>query len=208
MSQSERVLVVPTRVFREIGHFQGFCREVDRYVASLFSREHVSFRPRHEVEHDPSFKQLIPYVLFQHRDAAGRLSVFQYTRGTGQGEGRLHSKRSVGVGGHISSDDVPADGGNPYEEGLRRELAEEVVVDTPHTMRCVGLINDDQTPVGQVHLGVVHVVEVERPAVTAREADIVNAGFCPVETILSDLAGFETWSAICMEAIYRQAASL
>lgn len=202
MSLSEHVLVVPTQLFRELGYFQGFCREVDRYLPSLFSREHVSFRSRADVENDPGYKQLIPYVLFQYRDGDGRIFLFEYTRGTGQGEGRLHRKRSVGVGGHISADDVSAEGGNPYEEGMRRELAEEVVVDAPHVTRCVGLINDDETPVGQVHLGVVHLVEVERPAVAARESDIVDAGFRPVEEILADLDGFETWSAICIRALF------
>src|SRR6185295_2395022 len=101
-----------------------------------------------------------------HRDAEGVEHVFQYTRGKGQGEGRLHSKRSVGVGGHISTVDSETvesesrEAGNLYDEGLRRELAEEVNLDTRYTARCVGLINDDETPVGQVHLGVVHVFDV------------------------------------------------
>ena len=82
--------------------------------------------------------------------------MFQYTRGSGQGEGRLHRKRSVGIGGHISAVDVGADGsGNPYEEGMRRELDEEVSIDSPYASRCVGLINDDVSEVGRVHLGVV-----------------------------------------------------
>ena len=61
------------------------------------------------MEEDPSFKQLIPYMLFRHRSPPGPDMVFQYTRGTGMGEGRLHRKRSVGIGGHISADDVGAD---------------------------------------------------------------------------------------------------
>ena len=102
--QTERVLVVPTELFHRLGYFQGFARDVDRYLGELFDPRHISYRPRSEVEEDPSFKQLIPYVIFRHRDAQGRQTVFQYTRGTGQGEGRLHSKRSVGIGGHISAD--------------------------------------------------------------------------------------------------------
>ncbi len=149
--QSERVLVVPSELFRQIGYFQGFCREVERYLAVLFSPQHVGYRPRAEVEQDPGFKQLIPYVIFRHCDPQGRETVFQYTRGAGMGEGRLHRKRSVGIGGHISARDAAADGGNPYEEGMRREIEEEVAILTPYTARCVGLINDDQTEVGRVH---------------------------------------------------------
>ncbi|NLF07426.1 MAG: phosphoesterase, partial [Pirellulaceae bacterium] len=106
----ENVLVVPTEVFHRLGHFQGFSSEVDRYLDDLLRSEHTSYRPRDEVEKDPGYKQLIPYMIFRHVGADGRETVFQYTRGKGMGEGRLHHKRSVGIGGHISSIDA-ADGG-------------------------------------------------------------------------------------------------
>jgi predicted NUDIX family phosphoesterase len=155
------------------------------------------------MEQDPSYKQLIPYVIFQHVSSSGQPTVFQYRRGTGQGEKRLHSKRSVGVGGHISSDDLSsARDLHPYEEGMLRELAEEVQINSPYTERLVGLINDDATDVGRVHLGVVHVFDVEAPDVSPREADIVDTGFTAVQELLADLDGFESWSRICLEAIF------
>ena len=200
---TERVLVVPTEVFHRLGYFQGFSSEVDRYLDDLLSPEHVSYRPRREVEEDPGFKQLIPYVILFHRDVNGRETVFQYTRGTGQGEGRLHRKRSVGIGGHISTMDADARGsGNPYQQGMRRELDEEVIIGAPYTAQCVGLINDDQSEVGRVHLGVVHRFDLERPAVRPREDEIIQSGFRAVDEILSDLSGFETWSEICMRALF------
>ncbi len=204
--QTENVLVVPTRLFHELGHFQGFSTAVERYLDRLFAPEHTSYRPRHEVEEDPSFKQLIPYVIFRYRDPQGRVHVFQSTRGKGQGEGRLHSKQSVGIGGHISLDDSAA-GENAhataaYQEGMRRELAEEVAIDTPYVEHLAGLINDDESEVGKVHLGVVHVFDVERPAVRPLEADIIEAGFRPIEAILADTSRFETWSKFCLEALF------
>jgi predicted NUDIX family phosphoesterase len=200
--RTERVLVVPTRLLNDLGYFQGFSPDVERYLAELLGPRHTSYRPRDEVEQDPAFKQLIPYAIFQHRDAAGRLTVFQYTRGTGQGEGRLHSKRSVGIGGHISADDAPS-AAAAYDEGMRRELDEEVVISAPYTQRCVGLINDDQTEVGRVHLGVVHIFDIEQPAVRPRESEIIEAGFRPIGEILADLSRFESWSQICLRALYR-----
>jgi predicted NUDIX family phosphoesterase len=199
----ERILVVPTELFQRLGYFQGFSQEIDRYLGELFNPQNISFRPRPEMEHDPSFKQLIPYVLFRHCNAQGRQLVFQYTRGSGQGEARLHRKRSVGIGGHISAVDVGANGDrDPYREGMRRELEEEVSIDTPYFPRCVGLINDDVSEVGRVHLGVVHIFDVERPAVHPRESDITECGFRPVHEILADMEGFETWSQICMKALF------
>jgi predicted NUDIX family phosphoesterase len=200
--QTEQVLVVPTELFHRLGHFQGFSPETDRYLAELLSPENTTYRPRPDVEQDPSFKQLIPYVIFRHRDTAGRVALFQYTRGKGLGEARLHSKRSIGVGGHISANDRTSESAVPYSEGMRRELSEEVIVESPWTERCVGLINDDETPVGRVHLGVVHLVDVENPAVYPRENEIEDAGFHPVDEMLADPSRFETWSQICLRALF------
>ncbi len=201
-TQTEHVLVVPTALFHQLGHFQGFSSEIDRYLPELFSPEVTSYRPRPEVEIDPSFKQLIPYVVFCYTTPEGQRQVFQYTRGKGQGEGRLHSKRSVGIGGHISADDDRA-GLTAYNEGMRRELDEEVEILTPYQERCVGLINDDQTEVGRVHLGVVHLCEVQSPNVHPRETEIIESGFRPVEELLANLGGFETWSQICLQALFK-----
>ena len=201
--QTEHVLVVPTERFHALGHFQGFSERTE-VLELLLDACHTSYRPRNEVEEDPSFKQLIPYCVFRHLDPSGNTSIFQYTRGSGQGEGRLHAKKSIGIGGHISQLDAnAAEDRNPYEEGMRRELEEEIRIDTPYRQRCVGLINDDETPVGKVHLGVVHLFDVEQPQIEPCETEIIAAGFRPCEDILKELEGFETWSQICMRALFR-----
>jgi predicted NUDIX family phosphoesterase len=200
---TEQVLVVPTKLIHRLGYFQGFTTAVGSYLDELLSPENISYRPRHEMEHDPSFKQLIPYVIFRTFAPDGAPLIFQYTRGTGQGESRLHAKRSVGIGGHICLDDQTNGSAlNPYQEGLRRELAEEVEIGTPYRDRLVGLINDDESEVGRVHLGVVHLFEAEHAAVTPRERDITNAGFLPLTKLLADLDGFESWSRICLQALF------
>ena len=202
MSQvaTEHVLVVPTAVFHRLGHFQGFCSDVDRYLKDLLDPAHTSYRPRSAMEQDPSFKQLIPYVIFRHKDEDGRTQLFQYTRGKGQGESRLHAKQSIGIGGHISAEDAAQ--ASAYEEGMRRELEEEVRIDTPYCGQLAGLINDDESEVGKVHLGVVHLLDVQEPAVRPRESEIIEAGFRPVEDLLAGLGRFETWSQICLRALF------
>jgi predicted NUDIX family phosphoesterase len=196
----ELVLVVPTEVFHRLGHFQGFSLDIARYRDELLDPRNASYRPRAEMEHDPSFKQLIPYVLFLHRGADGQRWLFHYTRGGSQGERRLHHKRSVGVGGHICIDDSQRDS-PAYDEGMRRELAEEVNIVSPYRQKCIGLINDDETDVGRVHLGVVHLFELERPEVLPREDGIAQTGFATVETLLADVDAFESWSQICLRAV-------
>ncbi|MEZ6059908.1 MAG: phosphoesterase [Planctomycetaceae bacterium] len=192
----EHVLVIPTEVFHDIGHFNGFCGEIDRYLEVILDPIHASYRPRSEMERDPSFKQLIPYCIFR---CCGR--IFHYQRGTNQGESRLHSKRSVGVGGHVSTLDLEGEG-TPYHEGMKREIEEEVELQSAWTESCVGLINDDDTDVGKVHLGVVHIFDLDYPKVEPREESMINAGFASPEELVRELSEFETWSQICLKHLY------
>ncbi len=199
MKIDERVLVVPGAELDRIGRFQGFSADAERYLAALLVPAFMDYRPRSQVEDDPSYKQIIPYVIFR----AGDL-WFCYKRGQTQGEARLHRLRSLGVGGHVSEED--ARGGrtiDAYETALRRELEEEVAIGSPGRIRRVGLINDDATPVGRVHLGVVHLYELEQPQVTPREDGLAEAGFLTTEMVRVLRPEFETWSQICVDSLFR-----
>ncbi|HMP80021.1 MAG TPA: phosphoesterase [Pirellulaceae bacterium] len=200
LTQVEQILVVPTELFHSLGYFQGFSRSAEGYLDRLLDPLNVRYLPRHEMERDANYKQLIPYCIFRYLDQRGDAHLFQYTRGSGQGESRLHALRSIGVGGHISL--IDAGERNPYLEGLRRELEEEVEIDTDFDERLVGLINDDENDVGRVHLGVVHLFDVAQPTVKPREADLREAGFEPLDRILEEIAEFETWSQICLRALF------
>lgn len=196
--QVEHVLVVPTMLFHEIGHFQGFTRHVEPYLKTLFDPAYVSYRPRDEMENDPSFKQLIPYCLFRFEG-----QLFNYKRGKLQGEGRLHSKRSVGVGGHICSEDKNL-AGAPYQEAMHREISEEVYLETTYRDTCVGLLNDDESEVGRVHLGIVHIFELDAPKVRPREESMLQTGFSSPAELVRDLDQFETWSQICLKHLFAE----
>ena len=216
MPLDEKVLVIPTERFRAAGYFHGLRPADDAYRAAILDPTAFSFRPRYEVETDPSFKQLIPYIVL----TCGEL-VFHYRRGSAGTEKRLEALRSVGIGGHISEADArPAasredcaestvsevrrtSGGDPYHTGMVRELTEEVDVGCGFRERCVGFINDDRTPVGSVHLGVVHVFELESPLARSREAALADAGFAPRAELLRDAEQFETWSQFVLELLTR-----
>lgn len=194
--QVEHVLVVPTLLFRELGYFQGFCTDVEPYLKTLLDPAYISFRPRDKMENDPSFKQLIPYCLFRH---AGEL--FHYKRGKAQGEGRLHSKRSIGVGGHISTQDQN-ESVSIYLEAMHREIDEEVYLETTYRDTCVGLLNDDTSEVGRVHLGIVHIFDLDAPKVRPREESMLETGFASTADLLRDVDQFETWSQLCLTHLF------
>ncbi len=199
MKADERVLVVPSAELEALGRFQGFSSDAERYLSALLVPKLMEYRPRSQVEDDPSFKQIIPYVVFRSVDR-----VFCYTRGKSQGEARLHRLRSLGVGGHVSEDDAQgAKSLDAYEAAMRRELEEEVEIRSPGHCRRVGLINDDSTPVGRVHLGVVHLHELDRPDVAPREEGLAEAQFLPIDAIRSLRDEFETWSQICIDSFLR-----
>jgi predicted NUDIX family phosphoesterase len=105
------------------------------------------------------------------------------------------------VGGHVAESDAEGRRSfEAYEMAMRRELDEEVELGSPGQMRLVGLINDDSTPVGSVHLGVVHLLELDRPEVRPREEGIAEPGFVPISDLAALRGEFETWSQICLDA--------
>lgn len=192
----EHVLVVPTLLFHEIGYFQGVCTNVEPYLKTLLDPHYGKYLPRDQMEQDTSYKQLIPYCIFRFEN-----QLFHYKRGTAQGETRLHSKRSVGVGGHISTLDLGREE-SPYLEAMKREIEEEVEISANVTNRLVGLLNDDETEVGRVHLGIVHIFDVDAPKVSPREKSMLEAGFAPAENLVAEVDQFETWSQLCLRHLF------
>lgn len=201
MSEEEHILVVPETVIQEIGHVEGFESDVERFLEPILRSDQLSFEPRSQMETDPSYKQLIPYVLLQWTDDQGDVKLFTYTRGGGSGEARLHAKRSVGIGGHISREDA-ADGADPYTTGMQRELAEEVQLGSEYSESRVGLIYDPSNEVGQVHLGIVHRFVLHSPLVKSNESDLADGGFVSVATLRNEMDRLETWSQLAIEALF------
>jgi len=201
MPIDEQILVVPESVLLSIGEINGFSRDVDKFLGPILASDQLSFRSRAEMESDPSFKQLIPYVILRHTDGDGNLHIFTYTRGSGQGESRLHAKRSIGIGGHISEADA-AGGTDPYLTGMRRELDEEVVIDSVYSEHRVGLIYDPTTEVGRVHLGVVHLFSLDQPRVRPNEDDISETGFVPLAELKQQRDSLEVWSRLCLDSLF------
>lgn len=199
MTKEEQVLVIPEQRLALLGNFHGFRPFCPEAFAALLDPEYMQFQPRSQAEEDPTFKQLIPYAILQ-TEVDGAVHVFQYTRGKGQGEKRLHALHSIGVGGHISQED--AQGDDLYRSGMERELNEEMHIETRYEEDLVGFIYDDTSPVGRVHLGVVHRLRLAEPNARNREQDLVESGFASVESLKQRLDEFETWSQLCLTNLF------
>lgn len=193
----EEVLVVPRALLEEIGMFQGIRTDgLEPAVARLLDPAAHFFMDRAAAEEDPTHKQIIPYCVFRHGDR-----VLHYTRGKAGGESRLHARISVGVGGHVNPVDMGGGrtGPDAYHAAVTREIEEELAITGGHRHRIIALLNDESNPVGQVHLGVVHLVELETDRVTSREDALADLGFASLAELDGPLFDrLETWSQHCV----------
>jgi len=199
MTSEEQVLVVERKVLEQVGIFNGLAFDVNRYLDKIFASGIPRFIPRSKAEKDPSYKQLIPYVIMT---CDGK--YLTYVRGKRAGETRLVAKRSIGIGGHINPVDWTLFSANPYKtylEAVEREVAEEVSVETSHTDRVVALLNDDSTEVGSVHLGLVHYWLLDAPKVNKREQMITQMAFMTPAELHQVRDTMETWSSLCLDGL-------
>jgi predicted NUDIX family phosphoesterase len=196
MATEERVLCFERKLLEQLGVFQGLSLEVEKYLPVVTASANLVYRNRSEAEQDKRYKQLIPYVLLV---SDGK--ILHYRRGKGGQETRLHGLFSVGVGGHISDEDHGLFSSHAgYQDGMRRELMEEVAV-TETNAPAVAVINDDSTDVGQVHFGVVHVMRVANEAVAGRRSGIVAPEFISITDAVSKGSEYESWSRFCLEKV-------
>lgn len=195
----EHVLVITRALFDQLGSFQGFQPDAERYLHAMLAKDANFFMERPAAEGDPTHKQLIPYTIFHH---AGR--YISYTRGGSSGEKRLVAKRSIGIGGHINPVDAGQDGlgETMYYNSVEREMAEELVIGGTHTQKVIGLINDDATEVGSVHLGVVHFFDLSSDDVKSNEDAIQDLRFHSLEELHGMREQLETWSQICVDHLW------
>jgi predicted NUDIX family phosphoesterase len=194
--KEEMVLVIRRSLLESLGIFQGLQFDVDRYLSAMLARENNFFTPRTSAETNPALKQIIPYVILS---SGGK--ILRYRRGKKSGEQRLVAKGSIGIGGHMNDRDegLFALDKDAYLAGVQREIDEELVIERPTRSRIGALINDDSNEVGQVHLGVVHIVELPHPNAQKRESMILNIEFLTPDQLRAERDTLETWSQICVD---------
>lgn len=184
MSAGEQVLVVPRSLLMGDPGWLGVTTAGLDGFEALVANE-GSFRDRAAMEQDGAWKQVIPYLVL--RDGP-RYFLMRRTRAGG--DARLHDRWSIGVGGHLN----PGDG--DLAGGLRREWAEEVEADFEPAFELVGLLNDDTTDVGRVHVGAVYVADAAGRRVAIRETEKLEGSFADAAAVAAVEDRLETWSAL------------
>jgi predicted NUDIX family phosphoesterase len=159
---------------------------LEPYLAA--AADHGEFRPRSDAETDPSWKQLIPYLLVRDGER-----IFLMRRTRAGGDERLHDRYTIGVGGHVNPEDGDLLG------GLRREWAEEIEADFEPEFEPLGVLNDDENAVGAVHLGLVYQADVGGRQIGIREREKLEGKFAQTVDVAAIADKLETWSALLFD---------
>jgi len=117
----------------------------------------------------------------------------------------LVAKGSIGIGGHINDIDYKEPllaftfGRHEFQDAVEREVREELSIQGEFNAKPIGLINDDSTEVGRVHLGVVHVLFCTPEKVKKNEQVITQVEFVSIEELKAKREQMETWSQLCLD---------
>lgn len=184
----EQILVVKrTHLFAQEA-FQGFARvDFKSYLDTV--HRHKEFKPRAEMEQDPEYKQIIPYLIFEH---AGKYFLMQ--RHKKASEQRLQSKYSLGIGGHIRQEDIQSADIFGWAE---REFHEEVNFKGKLTITPLGILNDDSNAVGQVHIGFVLLLQGDSAHISVK-SELQSGELLTKEECMSYYERMEPWTQMIM----------
>jgi predicted NUDIX family phosphoesterase len=201
----EQILVVPReQLFNdEKNAFNGFIgKDDEKYNEIIRTFNQFDVKRRGDMEEDPSYKQLISYVIIRSEDDDETLV---YKRLDGGGESRLHGLLSIGVGGHMNDVEGSAGIDDKLSVNAKRELEEEIGLQPSKLddIEIIGLINDDDNEVGQVHIGLVLKVNVAKADVKNMEADTLSLSW-QKNSSLKEMSPYESWSELIIRDAYEK----
>jgi len=156
------------------------------------------FIPRQEAENNPGVKQVIPYIVLQTK-ALDYTAIYN-RQGS---EKRLHDLWSIGIGGHIN----PIDQKKKHlsfkdilMSGMERELAEELL-DRPKLdpQEFCGIISEEITDVGSVHLGAVFRILTQTPEAYLPGPELSRFQWAKTKDL--NKLNMELWSELALELI-------
>src|SRR3990172_6307168 len=186
---SEEILVVKrTHLFRDTPAWTGLrSLDFDEYLSLI--TEHQEFHPRYLMENDPTYKQIIPYLIFKNND-----QFFLMERNKKASEGRLASKLTLGIGGHIRKEDMTTP---DIFSWAKREFHEEVNYTGNLTFKPLGVLNDDSDTVGQVHIGFVFLLEGDSDAISVK-SELASGHLATLDELKLVENRMEGWSSTAL----------
>lgn len=186
----EQILVVKRDVLFEDESWSGL-KPVDMQEYLHLIKMHQEFHPRGLMEQDPTYKQIIPYLVFKHAD-----KYFLMERHAKASEQRLASKLSLGIGGHIRKEDLT--GG--IFDWARREFHEEINYSGDFKITPLGILNDDSNQVGRVHVGFVFLLEGEHDQISIK-SELQSGSLMTKQECMNMQSRMESWSQMVLDQL-------
>jgi len=185
----ELILVVKRDTLFPNGAWQGLKTiNPENYLELI--QKNKEFLPRMLMEQDPTYKQIIPYLVFKHED-----TYFLMQRHKKASETRLQSKYSLGIGGHIREEDM---NNCTLVDWAKREFEEEIDYSGSLEIAPLGVLNDDSNPVGKVHIGFVFLVTGNSAQIKVKEE--LQSGKLYTLTECEEFYPFmETWTQVIFD---------
>jgi len=191
----EEVLVVAREALFPGGGHQGIKLEGLDEIMRLVSQE-AQFLPRFKVEEDSTWQQIIPYLVFKYGD-----KYWLMKRTEKSGEKRLHNLYSLGIGGHVRREDM--EGKGSLLDWAKREFEEEMNYQGEFKSIPLGLLNDDTNEVGQVHVGLVVMLEGNSGEIEIKEDHNQSGELLTLSEMEKYFDQMENWSKIVFETLRR-----
>lgn len=185
----EQILVVKASTIFKDGKWQGLKTDNLDYYIDLINKNY-EFKRRGDMENDPSWQQIIPYIVFNYKD-----EYFLYRYLKKAGEQRLKNDYIVGVGGHINQEDSTC-GKDVLKAGTEREWNEEINYKGKLEKKLIGILNDDRRPVEAVHLGLVYLFKGDNPNISVKETDKLQGELVELKELIKRVEGTEGWAPI------------
>ncbi len=192
----EQILVVKrTTLFSTVEAWHGMNREA---FTPLFNvvEEQQEFHWRAAMELDPTYKQIIPYLVFKHAD-----KYFLMQRQSKASEQRLKNKYSLGIGGHIRKEDLT---NSDLIGWARREFQEEVHYNDPYEVTPLGILNDDTDDVGKVHIGFVLLIEGQTDTISVK-SELKSGKLYTLDECQAYYPTMESWSQMVFDLLKAEA---
>ena len=205
---NELVLAV-SREALDVGTTSGIfpidLNSIDSEAYALLPRHIADNKSDSSVELGKLFPQILGYVQLVNEQG----EILSYAR-KGKEKG-LHGLRSIGVGGHVSHEelitaiyrsDEPTQLPKLTELiqlGLRRELLEEVGIDIGTYMEANQLLVSDSNITSQVHVGLPMQLNVVESDIILEESEFLDARWINVEELKATVDIYEPWSQLIIQ---------
>jgi predicted NUDIX family phosphoesterase len=164
--------------------------DFDYYMHIINHRK--EFHPRSVMETNPTYKQIIPYLIFTHDN-----KYFLMQRKSDASEARLRNKLTLGIGGHIREEDLKEDS---LVGWAMREFHEEVHYAGNLKVQPLGIINDDSNDVGKVHIGFAFLLIGDSSEISVKSelksGELVSLDDCRIQK-----ESMESWSQFVVDAL-------